>query len=359
MIDEITVKNIISAELLSTVNWTQLGTKIAIVIGIAILAKIIARSVGFISRKFDELIDHVFKLDFSESFHKTIERVSGRFIWMFAAYLVFKVFEIANPLQNSLFQVIVFAVVCKMLLDSIPPVVEGIENKVEGKKISKHTRVLFEKAFSYSLYAIFVIGTLYILGYTDLFAAALTGAGVLGVALGFASKQTVANVFAGLTIILDKPFKIGDSVKLGDRRGTVKDIRLRSTWLRTFDNKQLMIPNTYLSNRPVINYSRAKTRRVDIPVGISYESDVKKAFEVIPKELKETDGIMPNKEIKVMLDELGDSAVILNVRCWVDAKDRDGYRGNRSDAIEAIKKSLDDAGIKIPFPIMTVINKSD
>ncbi len=87
MIDEITVKNIISAELLSTVNWTQLNTKIAIAIGIAILAKIIARSIGFISRKFDELIDHVFKLDFSESFHKTIERVSGRFIWMFAAYL--------------------------------------------------------------------------------------------------------------------------------------------------------------------------------------------------------------------------------------------------------------------------------
>lgn len=177
--------------------------------------------------------------------------------------------------------------------------------------------------------------------------------GSAGVAIGLAIQGSLANLAGGVLILLMKPFKVGDYIieNTGGNEGTVEEIQLFYTRLVTPENKIVVLPNGNLSNSSLTNVTFAPDRRLDIRVGISYRSDIKKAKEVLLKLLGEDAFALKEKDMLVYVDELADSAVILGVRCWFRNED---FWAGKWRIMENIKYALDENGIEIPYPQMDV-----
>ena len=176
--------------------------------------------------------------------------------------------------------------------------------------------------------------------------------GSAGVAIGLAIQGSLSNFAGGVLILLLKPFKVGDYIIAGNgNEGTVVEIQIFYTKLTTADNRLVVIPNGELSNSSMINASAMPTRRIDIPVGISYEADIRMAKEVLLKVLEEDPGVLQDEEKRVFVDDLADSSVVLNLRCY---STNENFWETRWRLMESVKYALDEAGIGIPFPQIDV-----
>ena len=176
--------------------------------------------------------------------------------------------------------------------------------------------------------------------------------GSAGVAIGLAVQGSLSNLAGGVLILLLKPFKVGDYIVAATgHEGTVAEIQIFYTKLVTPDNKAIVLPNGTLSNNTIVNATAADTRRMDIKVGISYGSDIKKAKEVLLEVLQNDEAVLKDKDILVFVDELADSSVNLGVSCWF--KNSDFWTG-KWRVTENCKYALDNAGIQIPFPQVDV-----
>lgn len=142
--------------------------------------------------------------------------------------------------------------------------------------------------------------------------------GSVGVAFALALQGSLSNCAGGVLILLLKPFVVGDYIIEGNKgqEGTVTEIQLFYTKLRTADDMIITLPNGSLANNNITNYSTVETRRMDAEVGVSYEADLKKAKEVLLSVLEEEGRVLSDKDRKVFVKELADSAVILGIRCW-------------------------------------------
>ena len=172
--------------------------------------------------------------------------------------------------------------------------------------------------------------------------------GSVGVAIGLALQGSLSNFAGGVIILLIKPFKVGDYVIQGSLEGTVSEIQLFYTTLTTGDNRKIIIPNGQLADNSLINATAADTRRLDIKVGISYNSDVKLAKDLLLK-LGENDPDTLKEEGKAPMaavDELADSSVNMLLRVWTPT---DKYWDVKFRLTEAVKTTFDEAGIEIPF----------
>lgn len=173
--------------------------------------------------------------------------------------------------------------------------------------------------------------------------------GTAGVAIGLALQGSLSNLAGGVMILALRPFRIGDYI-LEDshgHEGTVKEISLFTTKLTTYDNKVIVLPNGDLANTSLTNMTGALNRMLEVKVGVSYDTDIDRAKEVLQRVLDETPDKIGEETATVYVDSLGDSAVILGVRCWVPNQN---VLSRRWDLNERVKKALDAANITIPFP---------
>lgn len=177
--------------------------------------------------------------------------------------------------------------------------------------------------------------------------------GSAGVAIGLAIQGSLSNFAGGVLILLLKPFRVDDYIKVDNdgHEGTVKEIQLFYTKLSTPNNHVVIIPNGTLSNSSILNMSTLTERRMDILVGISYDADIRQARLVIMKVLEEDESVLATKDRRVFVDTLADSGVNLNVRCWAD---NETYWECKWRITEKIKYALDEAGISIPYPQLDV-----
>jgi small conductance mechanosensitive channel len=182
----------------------------------------------------------------------------------------------------------------------------------------------------------------------------IAGLGVTGFIVGFAFQESLGNLAAGLMIILNAPFKIGDFIEGGGHAGSVQEINMMATTLLTPDNKKVVIPNSKIWGGPVVNYSAMDTRRVDLTVGISYSANIGQARDVINQVLKSNELILADPAPVVELVEMADSSVNLVVRPWSKTAD---YWDVFFAVNRAIKEKFDEAGIEIPFPQVDVHHK--
>lgn len=178
--------------------------------------------------------------------------------------------------------------------------------------------------------------------------AAVAGLGILGLALGFAAKDSLENFLAGVTIILDRPFDVGDVVEIEGVYGTVTRFTLRSTRIRTAQHRLLIMPNVGMINQPLLNHSGFRFVRVDIPFGIAYKEDIDEAREVIIAAVGDDERFLDKIDPQVVVTELGDSSVNMQLRLYV--RDAGDELAVRWQYIERVRKALRDAGIEIPFP---------
>jgi small conductance mechanosensitive channel len=178
--------------------------------------------------------------------------------------------------------------------------------------------------------------------------AALAGLGVAGLALSFAAQDSLANIIAGFLVFIDKPFEVGDRIRVADQYGKVSSITMRSTRIRTNNNTYVIIPNKKIIDEVLVNHSKHGETRVEIPLGIAYKEDIRAARPVLLAALQGIEGILEYPAPDVVVTELGDSSVNMHVRVWISDADQEMPVFFR--VMEACKLALDEAGIEIPFP---------
>lgn len=192
----------------------------------------------------------------------------------------------------------------------------------------------------------------------------LAGAGVLGLGVSLAAKDTLSNLIAGLLLIIDRPFQVGDRIELWNAPtetgswGDVIEIGLRATKIRNPDNLIIVVPNNEIMRRDIINYTASGSHiRLRIPIGIAYNADAEKAKELIIEVAKSTDGVKATPEPAVITRKFGESSIDLELRVWIrEARDRRAI----GDAIgDQVKKKFDQHGIEIPFPRRDIVVRTE
>lgn len=171
--------------------------------------------------------------------------------------------------------------------------------------------------------------------------------GAAGLAIGLALQGTLANIAAGIMLLFLRPFQIGDYIDAEGVAGTVEEIGLFTTQMRTFDGIYTSVPNANVWNRTIHNFSRNPSRRLDIAVGVGYGDDLEKAKSVLTGIIEREDRVLKDPAPLVIVKSLDDSAVTLEVRVWALTSD---FWSLKWDMTQAIKESLDEAKVSIPFP---------
>ncbi len=171
--------------------------------------------------------------------------------------------------------------------------------------------------------------------------------GAAGLAVGLALQGSLSNFASGVLIVLFRPYKVGDFVEAAGISGSVDQVQILTTVLKTGDNKQVIVPNSQIMNSIITNYSAHDTRRIDMVVGVSYDDDLDKVRKTLEDIIAADDRILKDPTPKIAVAELADSSVNFVVRPWCATSD---YSAVRWDLTETIKKRFDQEGISFPFP---------
>lgn len=199
-----------------------------------------------------------------------------------------------------------------------------------------------------------VIGFLRVLSLDGLVTSVLAGAGIIGLALGFAFQDIASNFIAGVAITLQPRFNVGDLVEIDEIYGTVAQIDLRTTTIRTLNGQTVYVPNKDIFMNRVIDYTRKGIRRIELNVGVSYSDDLQQVKDLTLQAVYKVDTIEKEQPIDLYFEEFGDSSINLVVRYWVTFHTENDYLEARSQGIMLIKQTYDKHGITIPFPITTL-----
>lgn len=179
-------------------------------------------------------------------------------------------------------------------------------------------------------------------------ATLLTAFGIAGIALGFAARDTLENYISGITILLDKPFRIGDNIQIEEIYGTVEEITLRSTRLRTLNHEYMVMPNSQMINQKLVNHTILGIIRVDVPFGIAYKEYPQQAREAVLKTAEGDQRLHPDYKPDVVVTKLNDSSVDMALRLYLTNPKLEVPV--RFEYIEKVREALREADIEIPFP---------
>ncbi|WP_227380658.1 mechanosensitive ion channel family protein [Haladaptatus halobius] len=187
-------------------------------------------------------------------------------------------------------------------------------------------------------------------GFGSVIAAFGVFAGAIALAVGFAAQDVLSNFVAGIFILKDNPFDVGDWIEVNDIVGRVEDIDLRVTRIRTFDNERITVPNSDLANSALTNPVAYDKLRQKFVFGIGYEDDIDSAKEVILDEASKNTEILDDPGTSIRVTELADSYVGLQTRFWIANPNRANFMRVQSDFVEAVKNRFDAEGIEMPYP---------
>ena len=182
----------------------------------------------------------------------------------------------------------------------------------------------------------------------------LAGAGILGLALGFAFQDIAANFISGVFLSIRHPFGKGDIIESQGHYGTVEQINLRCTIIKTPQGQIVYLPNKDVYGEDLVNFTKTAERRVDLSCGVSYGDDLEKARSITIEAVESLNCIDKDRDVELFFDEFGDSSINFKIRFWVDFHKGTDFLTAQSEAIIAITKKFDESDIMIPFPIRTL-----
>lgn len=215
-------------------------------------------------------------------------------------------------------------------------------------RVTAHQQEIILRVGHVGILAFVVTGVLTLWG-IDL-SGLLVGAGFLGIVVGLAARQTLGSMIAGFVLMFSRPFTLGDWVEVGDQEGIVTDITIMNTRLLNFDGESIVIPNDTVSNQAITNRSEQGHLRIRLDVGIDYETDPERAEEIAHETITGLDSVVDTPPPQVVPKSFGDSAIILELRFWID-RPTPQHRWQAIQAvIHAVKAAFDSEGIKIPYP---------
>ena len=241
----------------------------------------------------------------------------------------------------------------------IAVLVSRIGGKLAEKIFNKFSKNIAVNRLLGSLVGVFIvlIGILIglnVLGFSTALTSILAGAGIAGIAIGFAFQELAANLIAGITVAFQKPFNVGDLIKVQDYFGTVQRINLRMTEIKTLGGKIVYIPNKLVISDALTDYTRLGRTRIELNVGVSYGEDLEKVKDVTLAAIEDIDNVLKDESIDVYFEKFGDSSVNYTVRFWVPFKTYPDFLTARDNAIVNIHKAYRKNDITIPFPIRTL-----
>ena len=220
---------------------------------------------------------------------------------------------------------------------------------------SEQVNRLLEQTLFLALLAAGLFISLGILGLQKTVASLLAGAGIIGLALGFAFQDIAANFMAGIYLSIEHPIRAGHLIASKDIQGVVKRVHLRWTEIRTPQGQTILVPNKQIFENPITNFSATGQRRVDLKAGVSYGDDLDKVKRVAVQALEQVASRKPDTEVELYFEELSESAINLVARFWIDFTSKQAdYLRAKSEAIERLKKAFDQNGITMPVPTRTL-----
>lgn len=234
-----------------------------------------------------------------------------------------------------------------------------IRKFAERADVEEHYTKPFKKIVSTVVYVVAILIILSIFGVRGSLTSLLAGAGFLGIVIGMATKDVLSGIIAGMVLYIDRPFKIGDWIEVGDKQGIVQDLSLQTTRIRNFSGELVTVPNSKIADSTVINKTAEPNSRIDIGIGVDYDTDMNKALMVCREVLDEEEEILEDPEPSIVVEEFADSSINLMIRFWVnrqDLKDRGvSLTGMKSDVRKKLLEKFREEEIKIPFPHLEVI----
>lgn len=244
-----------------------------------------------------------------------------------------------------------FSVVGALLILVIGFIIAGLVKRSvkSGLAKLKHSDPTLNSFLSnVARYGVLIVVGVAVLGQFGIETASILAAlGAAGLAIGLALQGTLQNIAAGVMLLMLRPFRAGEYIDADGIDGTVTEIGLFATEMKTLDGKFVLTPNSQLWNVPVTNYSRLETRRFDLEVGIGYDDDIEQTEELLMKLAGEEDRVLKDPAPVTFVSSLGDSAVVVTLRYWT--KTPDWWMTSR-EMTKRAKLACDDAGISIPFP---------
>jgi len=222
---------------------------------------------------------------------------------------------------------------------------KSLRKSLEKSKLDASLHKFFASLISVMLKVVLFITVVSMIGVEPASFIAILGSA--GLAIGLALQGSLANFAGGVLILFFKPFKVGDYIDGAGHSGTVDEIQIFNTVLKTPDNKTIIIPNGALSNSSITNFSTEDRRRVDFVFGIGYGDDIQKAKSLITDLVKKDSRILDDPEPQIVVSELADSSVNIVVRVWAERTD---YWAIYFDMQEKVKIAFDANGVSIPFP---------
>ncbi|MBN1836654.1 MAG: mechanosensitive ion channel family protein [Spirochaetales bacterium] len=225
----------------------------------------------------------------------------------------------------------------------------GFARRLSRRNVTPQYAMLIRKGIKYVIGAIVLFIVLHLLGVK--IGALLGAAGIVGIAIGFASQTSMSNLISGLFLISEKPFEIGDVIRVGGTSGVIQSIDLLSVKIKTFDNQYIRIPNEKLLNSELTNVTRFPIRRLDVQLSVAYKTDVGRLREVLLDIAAKNPHCLDEPEPLVVFTEFGDSALKFLFGVWFHKTD---YLTLKNSVMQEIKERFEQEGIEIPFPHLSL-----
>lgn len=272
-----------------------------------------------------------------------------------AIHLVFGKVESWLEIFVSMLPNLVVALLVLIAFFFIAKIVRGlfrntINRFVGGTALSS----LFTTMVHFSIVAMGLVIALNILQLNQTVTSLLAGAGIIGLALGFAFQDIAANFMSGILMAIRKPILVGDIVETNGYMGTVEKINLRVTVVKTFQGLHVIIPNKEVFQSPLTNYTKTNERRIDLECGVSYGDDLQKVKKIAEEAIMNLSFLLEGKQVDLYFTSFGDSSINFKLMFWITYPDQPGFMKARSEAIMSLKKAFDENEITIPFPIRTL-----
>jgi len=257
--------------------------------------------------------------------------------------------DIVNFLSGEKMWSMARAIILVIVGIALAKLVSSTITKVVSKKTDSHRSMLLRRGSYYLILILFLISALHELGFN--LSVLMGAAGILSVAIGFASQTSASNLISGLFLVAERPFSVGDVIRAGTTTGEVLSIDLLSVKLRTFDNLFVRIPNESLIKSEVTTLTRFPIRRIDVQVGVAYKEDLKKVRELLEQVADKNPLCLEEPKPLYIFQGFGDSS--LNIQYSVWAK-RENFLELKNSIHEEIKNIFDENGVEIPFPHRTI-----
>jgi small-conductance mechanosensitive channel len=226
--------------------------------------------------------------------------------------------------------------------------------RVMGKFLDAQQRMIVSRVVYYLLLGLFLVSALHELGFS--LSILMGAAGILTVAVGFASQTSASNLISGLFLIVERPFSVGDVITLGGTTGEVLSIDLLSVKLRTFDNLYVRIPNETVIKSEVTTLTKFPIRRIDLQLGVAYKEDIGKVRDLLFKIAEDNPLSLEEPKPLFIFSGFGDSAINLQFSLWVK---RENFLDLKNSIQEQIKTGFEQTGIEIPFPQRVLVAGGD